>query len=317
MEQERDIITKLYIRNLHHVLERIFLALSITDLRVTRLVCRTWLEYIKNELWRRESSLRALKNRLDRNWLTEKHQRIEMKVEDIPCRENCSLNGRECDCPLVWESDHKTLVVLLNTKVLSASYNNNDKTQFTQTKQFNRQQYQVRFVLKKELKLDSSSFLSRPVFFRKKSPVKKVKTIGQNYMEIDSKFIRILDRNKKEEISRFIPYTGWGDNKPVRKISFSSDRLAALISGRVFVYCCKTLIDTNSDNRGALLLVGTRYWFINLCTCYEIFYLSRQTQPPVEDFVLGPNYLLTVGGNTVVLFDFWSGNPSSYSEFFS
>ena len=69
------------------------------------------------------------------------------------------------------------------------------------------------------------------------------------------------------------------------------------MSGRVYVYCCQNLLSGSLQE--SLLLVAT-----------------RQTQPPVEDFMLGPNFLITVGGKTVVLFDFWSDNPTSVSEFF-
>ena len=44
---------------------------------------------------------------------------------------------------------------------------------------------------------------------------------------------------------------------------------------------------------------------------------TRQNQPAVEDFVFGPNFLLTIGANTIVLFDFWAENTTTSSEFFS
>ena len=73
---------------------------------------------------------------------------------------------------------------------------------------FQRQQYQVKLCLKNDLELDTGGFLSRPIWIQKKSKGKKIKIIGEKYMEIDSIFIRILDRDQTTEISRFIPYTG-------------------------------------------------------------------------------------------------------------
>ena len=200
-----DLISKLICKNVPHVLENIFLALGIEDLRSSRLVCKAWLEYIKKEFW--NSALRASEYRLEQNWRTEKHKRVELRIREIPCRANCLLNSRECDCPTVWLCDSQNLIVLLNGRVLRASNNINDQTQFTQTKLFERPQYQVKFTLKKDLELDSSNFLSRPVFFRKKSPRKKIR-IGDNFMEItDSVYVRVLDENSTE-LFRFLPYTG-------------------------------------------------------------------------------------------------------------
>ena len=77
---------------------------------------------------------------------------------------------------------------------------------------FQRQQHQVKLSLKKDLELDTGGFLSRPIWIKKKSQGKKIKIIEDKYMEVDSTFIRVLDRDKTTEISRFIPYTGkWPD----------------------------------------------------------------------------------------------------------
>ena len=43
---------------------------------------------------------------------------------------------------------------------------------------------------------------------------------------------------------------------------------------------------------------------------------TRQGLPPIENFWLGPNYLITVGGSIIVMFDFWSTNVSNISESF-
>ena len=258
-----------------------------------------------------------------------------MVESNLPCEAQCALNDRDCRCPLVWQLDRDShcLVLLLNGREFRGSYTINDQTEFTRTKMFGRQQHQVKLCLKNDLELDTGSFLSRPIWIKKKSQRKKIKIIDGKYMEADSTFIRILERDQTTEISRFKPYTGkchhilynvliieqlssisgWGDPKPVTKLSFSCGRVAALISGRVFVYCCRTLLfgtstatststtsTSTSTSQDSLLLVAT-----------------RQSQPAVDDFVIGPNFLLTIGANTVVLFDFWEENTTAFSEFFS
>ena len=105
--------------------------------------------------------------------------------------------------------------------------------------------------------------------------------------------------------------SGWGDPKPVTKLSFSCGRVAALISGRVFVYCCRTLLSGTSTNSSTTSTTST--------TSQDSLLLvaTRQSQPAVDDFVFGPNFLLTVGANMIVLFDFWAENTTAFSEFFS
>ena len=92
---------------------------------------------------------------------------------------------------------------------------------------------------------------------------------------------------------------GIGHSKEIQDISYSYGRLGILISGRVFIFCCEKLFKTDPEVQESLILVGT-----------------RKSQPFVDNFYLGPNYLVTVGGNVVVLFDFWNNNNSMQSEFF-
>ena len=67
-----------------------------------------------------------------------------------------------------------------------------------------------------------------------------------------------------------------------------------------FFLRCDRLTVPEPDLPGSLLLMAT-----------------RRAQPPVQSFHLGPNYLVTVGGNMIVFFDFWTKECSSISEFFS
>ena len=206
-----DLVSGLIARSQHDVLERIFLSLSLQDLRHCRLTCKTWLDYLRQQLWAGRS-LRVLLTRLEKQWRTEKHRRVELRVEGRtrPCQAQCDLNYPDCRCPLVCQLDREghALVLLLNGREFRGSYSINDQTQFTRKKIFQRQQHQVKLGLKNDLELDTTSFLSRPIWMKKKSPGQKIKITGGKYMEVDSTFIRILDRDQTSEISRFIPYTG-------------------------------------------------------------------------------------------------------------
>ena len=61
-----------------------------------------------------------------------------------------------------------------------------------------------------------------------------------------------------------------------------------------------SLLTSAPDLQGSLLLLA-----------------SRRALPPVQSFHLGPNQLVTVGGNMIVFFDFWTKECSPISEFFS
>ena len=97
--------------------------------------------------------------------------------------------------------------------------------------------------------------------------------------------------------NKYLP--GWGNPKAIKGLFSSSGRLALLISGRVFVYSLKKLMEAPTVAE-SLLLVGT-----------------RQNQPAVDYFHLDPHQLLTMGGDTVVLFNFWTDTCSNVSEFFT
>ena len=130
----------------------------------------------------------------------------------------CSLNDRECGCPLLWhlEKDNNTLVLVINGREFRGTVSINDQTQVTRTKVFPRQQHQVKLCLKNDLELDTGGFLSRPVLIKKKTKRKKIKVTGDKYMEVvDSTYIRILERDQTTEISIFLPYTGKSQYKMI------------------------------------------------------------------------------------------------------
>eukprot|EP00092_Neocalanus_flemingeri_P027610 GFUD01029959.1.p1 GENE.GFUD01029959.1~~GFUD01029959.1.p1 ORF type:complete len:348 (-),score=59.07 GFUD01029959.1:64-1107(-) len=296
-----DLISRIISKNLHHILKQIFLTLSPGELSVCRLVSASWREYLTDVFWVDKGIRSVLEDKLEKNWRFEKHKRVEVQVEGATCRENCGLNYRPCDCPLLCQVAQNALVILFGSKDYKGTYIINDCPATEAQHDFGRPQYQVRLSLKLDLLLDTSNFLWKPVFHKKQ--VKKTKLLHcETIIEIDQNektFLILKNKASKEILRRIQPYTGWGDCKPIAAMVKSSGRLALLISGRVFVYSLVKLIEGCSEDE-CLLLVGT-----------------RQNQPPVDFLHLEPNYLLTAGGGTVVLFSFWSDECSPVSEFFT
>jgi len=297
----RDVITRLARDNFTIILRQIFITLSPGDLTAARQVCRAWHQYSSQVFWVDKVARKMLHNRLERNWEEERHRRVELEITGAACRENCSLNYRCCDCPLLCQVAQNCLVLVWGATKVQGTYRVNDGTETSLQHDFDHPQYQVRLSMKQDLELDTSNFLWKPIFQKKQT--KKTKLVQDNViLEVDNKDHTILvisDKTSRQTIRRIQPYTGWGDLKPITAMTASSGRLALLISGRVFVFSLTKMIRGCSTDE-CLLLVGT-----------------RQSQHPVQFVHLGPHCLLTVGGGTLVLFNFWSDRCSTVSEFFT
>ena len=81
-------------------------------------------------------------------------------------------------------------------------------------------------------------------------------------------------------------------------LTYSHGRMGLLINGRVFVYNFEKLCESYQVKNDLFLM------------------RTRSGLPPIEKFWLGPNYLVTVGGNVFVMFDFWTTDTSKNSESF-
>ena len=93
--------------------------------------------------------------------------------------------------------------------------------------------------------------------------------------------------------------SGWGEAKALTSLASSCGRLAVLTGGRGFVYSEAELVTSAPRPQEALLLAAT-----------------RRLQPPVTGLHLAPSLLVTVGGDTITTFNFWTEGCSSVSEFF-
>ena len=176
----------------------------------------------------------------------------------------------------------------------------------------------------RDLELDQGTFLSTPAFFSgKQRPRVRVRSEDKSAkIEIDPEDatrLRVTNLSSGEVISTFQPYTGgiinyllpitmfdliclpsgWGEAKPLTSLASSCGRLAVLTRGRVFVYSEAELVTPDPRVQEALLLAAT-----------------RRLQPPVTGLHLAPSLLVTVGGDTITTFNFWTKGCSSVSEFF-
>ena len=136
-------------------------------------------------------------------------RRVEMKIEGAACRENCELNYRSCDCSLISQVvNGSRLVIILGSKLVKMSYSVNDEYAFSNVKQFDRQQYQISFSLKNDLEIDDKSFLSKPVFFKKRKFRTKIvvnKVIEVQVDEKDKTFLIVKCLNTQNTICTFQP----------------------------------------------------------------------------------------------------------------
>jgi len=279
-----DLVSRLFTASIHHVLEKIFLSLSPASLSSSRCVCKTWYEYIHSVLWREKRTREKLLRRLDTLWREEKHRRVMVELQTGEAKH--------------WTVDQGSLVMLHGKAEYTAVYWINDEKREV-VHQWDRAQYQVRLSLNRDLSLETGAFLSKPVFNKQWKPRLKV-TVRDHTIERDETEKTYLVVRRKDglgEPKRVKPYTGWGQGKHIQHLSQCGGRLGLIVEGRVFVYSAPGIIQ--GEGQECLLLVAT-----------------RQQQPSVEWIHLDRHRLLTAGGRTLVMFDFWTDQPSNSSEFF-
>ena len=208
-----DIISRLVEKDMRFILEKIFLQLDCEDLKTSKAVCKNWKDFLTNDFWKNQGILNILRHRLKENWGKEKFKRVKVSVEGFACRENCHLNYRSCDCPLICqEVTGSRLVVLLNSKKVEITYDVNNGAPFKITKMFDRPQYQIQLVMNNNLLPDEKVFLSRPIFFRNKQEPRRKVRVKTNILietdEEDKSFLKVTCTQSKKILSRFQPYTG-------------------------------------------------------------------------------------------------------------
>ena len=207
----KDVISRLVEKDMRYILEKVFLQLDCQDLKKSYSVCKNWNNFLKLVFWKNHRTLGILRQRLKGSWEKENFKRVQAIVDGFACRENCHLNSRLCNCPLMCqEVTGSRLVILLNSKKVEITYNVNNEAPIKVTKLFDRPQYQMQLVMNNNLMPDEKVFLSRPIFFKNKHQSKrKVKVKTDIVIEIDGEDKSFLKCMKSEQIlSRFQPYTG-------------------------------------------------------------------------------------------------------------
>jgi len=282
-----DLVSRLHNGEFHHILKQIFLNLSPDHLAASRLVCKSWRDYLQQVFWKEKGCRGVMLRRLENRWRDEKHRRVEVRVDGL------SDQFEVQDGCIVLHHPRSTFV---------AQYFVNEAAERRFMFEFERPKFQIQLDLSHDLALETQTFLSRPVFHKKKIVRRRVRTKDLT-IEVDQSeptLLVISGREDQKEISKFKPYTGWGEAKPIQEIATSCGRLAVLVKGRVFVYSLQGLLDkTRSESQEHLLLVAT-----------------RQYQPAVVSFKLDRQRLITIGGGTIVTFNFWTDQLSPVPEFF-
>ena len=225
VSHNNDVISRLVEKDLRFILEKVFLQLDCQELRRSNSVCKNWNIFLKNLFWKNLKILNILRQRLKENWKNERFKRVQTTVNGFACRENCILNSRLCDCPLMCqEVTGSRLVILLNSKKVEITYDVNNEAPVKVTKLFDRPQYQMQLVMNNNLLPDEKVFLSRLFFKNKQKPIRKVQVNTNILLEIDEEdksFLKASHIKSNKIISRFQPYTGrFGKNKMKSKELF-------------------------------------------------------------------------------------------------
>ena len=87
-----DCVSTLIKTNYFQVLEEIFLYLNSDELKLAQTVSTSWRNYLKHQFWKSTKIRKILGKRLDDNWENEKFKRVEMRLMEHPCVNNCELN---------------------------------------------------------------------------------------------------------------------------------------------------------------------------------------------------------------------------------
>lgn len=294
-----SVIDKLMEKSLFHVLNRIFLFMTIDELRRCKQVRKSWNEFIKNIFWTTGEIKKIIESKLEKNWKDGKHKRVEVIVESIDCK---CFEGFDtiCQCfPDFQISDDQSRIILLKQfRRFSGRYNINDETIFFDENVFDRPRMEISLSMKDDLKVNNAQFLTNPQLKKqsllKKSAIIKGKDLVFIIDKLDKSYLNLIRKSSKDLLHRWQPDTGWIDTV-VESVSFNSGRLAVLINKKVFVYSCQNFPQADPE----LILKGT-----------------RQDQIPIDNYYLGKSYLVTIGRNQIVMFDFWTDETSRNSEFF-
>jgi len=200
MEKDFDLVTKLHDRELHHILKLIFLTLTPDQLAACRSVCKSWRDYLQQVFWKEKGCRGELLRRLDKRWREERHRRVEVRVDGLADQ---------------FEVQDGCLVLHHPRKTFVARYFVNEAPEKRFTFEFEKPQFQIRLDLSRDLALETKTFLSRPVFHKKKTVRRKAKAKGLT-IEVDEReptLLKISGKEDQNEITRFPTQDGEKSNQ--------------------------------------------------------------------------------------------------------
>ena len=161
-------------------------------------------------------------------------------------------------------------------------------------RKFDTEQFQLKFHLKNDLTLETTDWLSSPVFIQADM---KILLHYEGYIiskhPADCNTILIKDSKSKEVIRKSILYVrgeGRFEKDGINDLHCSGGRLAANIGGRVYIFDFQKLVEGASRFSAKLLEVSNEM---------EIHYVF-----------LNENFFLCVHGTNIMLYNFWKFKPT-------
>ena len=301
-EKDYDIITKLMRRNLQGVLQNIFIPQDNITLQSCREVSRSWLRCIRM-LWRQRPFLQVMSARLAENWLHKRYERVMLKiVSGVACKKKCAENFRDCHCgdSVMCQVIGNSLYLDFGGRTFVGRYKVDDSEE-TVTVPFNIEQDQLKFNLKTGLELETKDWLSSPETIQM---IMKTKITYQDYIieksPGDKNTILIKSLKTKEILAKQLMFQQQPLNSPIKDgiigLDACSGRLAVNIGGRIYVHMIEKMLRGQTRFETEINIPGLG------CDLDKYPNIEKHH---VYYFYLGPNFLLLVFKNTVILYNFW------------
>jgi len=331
-ESETDLVTGMIKRNLHHLLSQIFLQQSDATLAGCRRVCSSWWRYLRNTFWRDPVLRNQLESRLVQRWRGQLCTRVEVVVSGATCKLRCAENFRPCKCleKLNCAISGNAVIVdfggIQYREVRRACNNENGrsnadwrKLSFTSASQtFPSEQFQVTLHLGLGLHLETSTWLSSPVFMEGATAAGasggtrlKVEARGWSLQPSPGKAGELIVRGEDglvesrvslpspdatvERLQVSLPAPA----ATVERLQEACGLVACLAGGRVFVYHLESL--ARGARHSALLFSSPEL---------------KLNELGVHFFHLTPSSLLMVTGTRLELVDFWKFSLQSATQGF-
>jgi len=311
-ESETDLVTGMIKRNLHHLLSQIFLQQSDATLAGCRRVCSSWWRYLRNTFWRDPVVRNQLEARLEQRWRGQLCTRVEVFVSGTTCKLRCAENFRPCKCLEKLNCAISGNAVIIDFggtqyREVRRVCNNESgrsntewrKLPFTSASHtFPSEQFQVTLHLGLGLHLETSTWLSSPVFMEKSGGARlKVEARGWSLQPSPGKASELIVKGEDGLVESRVSLPS--PAAAVERLQEAGGLVACLAGGRVFVYHLESL--ARGGRHSALLFSSPEL---------------KKDELGVHFFHLTPSSILTVTGTRLELVDFWKFSWQSATQEF-